>query len=278
MLCSKMATRRDGFQFPCGKCINCRVNRRRTWVARLLLEAASHEYSSFVTLTFADNGVLTILRRSDLKGFYRNLRIHYPELRHFSVGEYGTKFGRAHYHAHIFTRSKPLDERHLAEAWPYGSIDVGSTEAHSLQYVLGYLFKDSRFAWPVESRYPQFRSYSRGIGRRAFDELCTPGFLPREFTVLGQSWPIGRYHRELAKARGVLIDDTKTAKLEKLEAAHVRSLLGNPSLTHEQITEVYDDALKRRQEKSQELQRKAIRDAYRQDHGHVQKGNDNETF
>lgn len=278
MLCAKMATRRDGFKFPCGKCVNCRINQRRSWVARLLLEAACNEYSAFITLTFADTGTPHFVRRSDLKYFYRNLRNDFPTLRHFSVGEYGTRTGRAHYHAHIFTPNRPIHLSAYQKAWPFGHIHVGDTQADSIQYVFGYLFKNPALRWPIEVRYPEFRSFSQGIGRGAFDELSTAGYLPREFSVLGQRWPIPRYFRNLARSCGLLIDDTQTTKLENLEVQYVRSLLQDSTLSSSQVADVYDEAQKRRVAKSQELQRKAIRDAYKQTHGHVKKGNANETF
>lgn len=278
MLCLKMATRKDGFQFPCGQCLNCKVNHRRNWVARLLLESCTHAYSVFVTLTFRDTGTPAFLRRSDLKYFYRNLRHDLPEVRHFSVGEYGTRTGRAHYHAHIFSNSRPVDLRDLQKAWPYGSVHLGQTEADSIQYVFGYLFKSKKDRWPIEVRYPELRCFSQGIGRGAYLELSSAGVLPREFQVLGQTFPVSRYFRSIARRDGLLVDETKAIKLERLETAQMCALLDLPSLSQEQKLSLYDEALKRRIAKAQKLKEKAIRDAYLQMHGHVKLRSKNETL
>lgn len=273
MLCQKMATRGDGFQFPCGQCQNCRINFRRAWQARLLLEAASHEYSAFVTLTFRDVGTPSILRRSDLKLFYRGLRRYIPDLRHFSAGEYGTRTGRAHYHAHIFSVSKPILQCHIAESWPFGSVHVGDTEPESLDYVLGYLLKNKKVhVWPIEERYPEFRAFSPGISKRSLPHLLIDGNeLPREFRVFGRSWPIPRYLRDRAQRMGFTVSDRKEVILERFEAQQMRALLMGKTLSSEEELELYENFRKRRIEIAAQRQKKAIRDAYREVHGHTKK-------
>lgn len=104
MLCANLATRRDGFQFPCGQCLNCRISRRRDWQSRLLLEAASHDYGAFVTLTYSPvGGPPPILFKPHLKDFLRVLREKHPALRFFAAAEYGANAGRAHYHVHLLS-------------------------------------------------------------------------------------------------------------------------------------------------------------------------------
>lgn len=278
MLCAKLATRRDGFQFPCGQCQNCRINKRRDWQSRLLLEAASHEYSAFVTLTFRDVGTPNFLRRSDVRSFVAAYAEIQP-LRFFAVGEYGSKLGRAHYHIHIFC-NRPILDAHVACCWPFGSVHIGNTEPSSLDYTLGYLLKASKeVRWPIEVRYPEFRAYSQGIGKFALPHLLIDGTeLPREFKVFGRRWPIGRYLRQRAQKMGFTVSDREAVTLERVEAQAMRSLLADPSLTSEEVADLYDTMLKRRQEKSELLQKKAIRAAYLQAHGYVKKGNSNETF
>lgn len=279
MLCSKMATRKDGQQFPCGQCLNCRVNRRREWQSRLLLEAASHACSAFVTLTFRDTGVATILRKTDLKYFYRSLRVSHPDIRHFSAGEYGSRFGRAHYHCIIFS-DVPLLDDHIRSCWPYGSVDIGNVEPASLDYVLGYLVKNKKqVPWPVEERFPEFRMFSQGMAKRALSHLLVDGCeLPREYRVFGKRWPVGRYLRDRAKKMGFSISERESVKLEAYEAQVMRTVLGNPSLTEEEITAAYDDFVKKRNEKAEVIRKKAIRAAYTEQHGHLNRKLRNETF
>lgn len=279
MLCSKLATRKDGFQFPCGQCLNCRVNRRRDWQSRLLLEAASHKYAAFVTLTFEDRGIRTILRRSDVKWFLRQLRFHHPSIRHFTAAEYGDKFGRAHYHSALFSDTPILDD-HLRESWPFGTVDIGNVEPSSLDYMLGYILKDKKeHPWLVESRYPEFRSFSPGMGKFALTHLLIDGCtLPREFRVFNRLWPIGRYLRDRAKKMGYDVSQTDTKKLEEYDAQVMRAMLQNPSLSLADTQKIYDEFWKKQDEKKKLIQQKAIRAAYLQRHGHVKGRVKSETF
>lgn len=279
MLCSKLATRKDGFQFPCGQCQNCRINKRRDWQSRLLLEAATHDHGIFVTLTFADFGTPSVLRRVYIKEFTDSIRRNSPSVRFYAVGEYGTKLGRAHFHIHLFS-DVPILDNHIREAWPYGRIHVGDTEPASLDYVLGYLLKSSKvIRWPIEKQFPEFRYYSQGLGKYALSHLLIDGTeLPREFKVFGRKWPIGRYLRDRAKKMGFTVSEREAVVLEKLEANAMRSLLIHPNATSEEKAKAYETFLNRRTEKLAVLRKKAIRAAYLEQHGHVKKGNTNETF
>lgn len=279
MLCAKLATRRDGFKFPCGQCANCRINKRREWQARLLLEAASHAYGSFVTLTFADFGCPSVLRKVDAKAFIKKLSVLYPDLRYYLIGEYGTLTGRAHFHVHLFT-SVPVLDSALRDCWTVGRIHVGDTEPASLDYVLGYLLKGTKvIRWPVEKQFPEFRMFSKGMGKLALPHLLIDGTeLPREFKVFSRTWPIGRYLRDRAKKMGYTVSETSTKKLEALEARALSSLLIREDATPEEIEKLYADFWEQRNAKAKVLQQKAIRAAYLQEHGHVKKGNANETF
>lgn len=269
MLCAKLASRRDGVAFPCGQCLNCRINKRRDWQSRLLLEAASHEYSVFVTLTFRDTGVPEVLRRDPAKLFYRRLRERYPDIRHFTAAEYGTKSGRAHFHAHIFS-NEPIPDGVISESWPFGSVHIGDTQPESIDYVLGYLLKGRKVhVWPVEQRFPEFRMFSKGLGKLALPDLLIDGHeLPREFRVFGKTWPIGRYLRDRAKNHGFAVSDRKETVLEALEAKALRAVLVGEKATPEQVDEAYRLFWQNREAKRKVMQQKAIRAAYLERHGY----------
>lgn len=279
MLCSQLATRKDGFQFPCGQCQNCRINKRRDWQARLLLEAATHEHGIFVTLTFAEFGVPSVLRRPYIKEFIHGLSQAVPSLRFYAVGEYGTKHGRAHFHVHLFSDVPILNDL-LYKNWPFGRIHVGDTEPASLDYVLGYLLKASKvFRWPVEKQFPEFRYYSQGLGKHALPHLLIDGTeLPREFKVFGRKWPIGRYLRDRAKKMGFTVSERESVTLEKLQNQALSSVLILPTTTPEEKEQLYEKFWQQRNEKLALLRKKAIRAAYLEAHGHVKRGNSHETF
>lgn len=90
----------------CGGCYACRINDRREWTGRLLLESFFYPETSFVTLTYEDEFLprlddgTPILCRKDFKSFLRQFgRSPYgPNFRWYGVGEYGDESARPHYH------------------------------------------------------------------------------------------------------------------------------------------------------------------------------------
>lgn len=60
MLCKKMVVSK-GILHPCGQCLFCRINSKREWISRLLLEAASHPVNQFWTLTYEAENLPTCL-------------------------------------------------------------------------------------------------------------------------------------------------------------------------------------------------------------------------
>lgn len=155
MRCSKPYIQ-DGRAFSCGSCTACRVQRRRVWTHRILLEQTQHVASTFVTLTYDDehipsNGSL------DAKAatlFIKRLRKSYhSRIRYYLSGEYGESTSRPHYHAAIFgylgceygiTRARSYccaSCEQLRQIWGLGNIFQGDLTAQSAQYIAGYLTK-----------------------------------------------------------------------------------------------------------------------------------------
>ena len=105
MVCKKPFTR--GVEaYGCGQCLPCRVNRRRIWTHRVLLEAIKSSESSFITLTYDDenlpeNGSLC---PSHVRDWLKRIRkkVEPRKLRYFLVGEYGDETKRPHYHVALF--------------------------------------------------------------------------------------------------------------------------------------------------------------------------------
>lgn len=112
--------------YPCGQCMPCRLNRRRIWTHRLMLEASLHPASSFLTLTYDDSTLplttsigqpmlrgasaatdlskLPTLNPKDLQDWLKRFRkaIRPSKIRYYAVGEYGDASGRPHYHVALF--------------------------------------------------------------------------------------------------------------------------------------------------------------------------------
>lgn len=221
MLCTKPIGV-NGATVGCGHCGPCIANRRRLWTGRLLLEQLDHEYSCFATLTYVRAPAFLMPRH--LQTFCKRLRYFRGPFRFYGVGEYGSKFGRPHWHIALFGVGLQEAEA-IRKAWrghlvaevravpegSYGGVHVGELNHDSAQYLCKYMCKDDASQSVVRmSRRP----YGIGAGAvaRAADGLLTDGGssglvgvgdVPRELRTGGQKYPLGQYlRRELRKAVG----------------------------------------------------------------------------
>lgn len=203
MLCASPISVK-GALFGCGQCIPCRVNRRRVWTHRLMLEAAQQEDNAFVTLTYSDEHLTYTkgadgvsrpdLRPDQLRDFLKRFRkaLEPRRIRFFAAGEYGDQSERPHYHLAVFGYpSCPNYGSHRSDrsrdscpvcgpvqrAWPFGLVDVGDLSESSAAYVAGYVLKkmtgkdDTR----LFGRHPEFSRMSNrpGIGAGMMDEVAS---------------------------------------------------------------------------------------------------------
>jgi hypothetical protein len=144
---------------PCGQCIGCRLERSRQWAMRCMHEAQLHENNCFITLTYNDenypnNGSLI---KSDFQKFLKKFRkaIAPAKIRYYMAGEYGTNFGRPHFHACIFGydfHDKKLHQRtssgsliyrsqELEKLWTHGYSSIGDVTFESAAYVARYIMQ-----------------------------------------------------------------------------------------------------------------------------------------
>lgn len=204
-------------EFGCGQCLSCRVNRRRLWTARIMLEATQHDRASFVTLTYNEefypkSGSVS---RREMQLWLKRLRkmVEPLKLRYYVVGEYGTRSGRAHYHAVLFGVDC-LDT--IQRSWPFGFVYVGDLTHESAGYVVSYVTKgmtksdDER----LKGRLPEFALMSRkpGLGAGAVESILNQmttehgaefikenGDIPGNIRWNQSFWPLGRYLRRLLR-------------------------------------------------------------------------------
>lgn len=175
-------TQKYEFFVPCGKCLYCRLQRRKEWCLRLQHENSYHTKSSFVTLTYTDENLPMVqgterstLKKSDLQNFFKKLRKKGYKFKYYACGEYGEKTERAHYHAIIFgidyEETKPIND-----AWDHGSTHIGSVTADSIRYVAQYIDKKiygKKSEHHYRQRTPEWQCNSQGLGRRfLIDNIC----------------------------------------------------------------------------------------------------------
>lgn len=197
--------------FGCGQCMPCRLNRRRLWTHRLMLEALVSPGASFITLTYDEENIpdgKTVVPRH-LQLWLKRVRKYHP-VRFYGVGEYGDSSGRPHYHVALFGVGPGEAEIISGRTWQYGFAHVGDLTAHSASYVCGYVTKkmtkkdDPRLA----GRHPEFARMSLKPGIGAFTvpqiaealqnkhgwlEIGKTGDVPSVLRHGKAKWPLGRY-------------------------------------------------------------------------------------
>lgn len=227
-------------EYGCGQCMPCRLNRRRLWTSRLMLESCLHEASFFATLTYDKEHVPHdgSVSPRDASLFLKRLRafVSPRKVRFYCVGEYGEIGGRPHYHFALFGLR---DESAIREVWKLGYCHTGLLEEASAAYIAGYVTKrmtsldDPR----LKGRHPEFARMSLrpGIGAGAMLEVARALFtkdgsmsVARDGDVASvvradkSKWPLGRYLRsklreEMGMDSGMPVGARAQLALERVE-------------------------------------------------------------
>ena len=215
-------TNKPNFRYPCGGCVNCRINKAREWTGRLLMEQRNPQnapFQMFVTLTY-DNGHLPAdghLQPDELNQFIRSTRSSCGQFRYFAVGEYGEEKGRPHYHLLVYP-GKETDINNFTKSWTKGRTQNVPAGAGSLRYVAGYCVKG--LSQEGKNRAlkgaPEFARMSKrpGLGFNYIEPLALQyetasgseylaqfGDICRTFTIDGQTYPLGKTMRTKLRER-----------------------------------------------------------------------------
>lgn len=214
----------NGRMVSCGQCMPCRINSRRTWTGRIMLEQMhSLDRSSFVTLTYNEDHLPKdgTLVPEDFTAYLNRLRGgSLGKVRFFGVGEYGDKSWRPHYHLLLFGVDPLKWEGYLNEKWhdgrknpaPLGFVHVGECSRESAAYCAGYTTKKmlSKEDDRLQGKYPEFARMSKRppIGAAGFRHirellytrtgargLAELGDIPSGVRIAGHVYPVGRYWR-----------------------------------------------------------------------------------
>lgn len=227
----------------CGQCMPCRINRRRLWTHRILLESYKHGDSCFVTLTYdrehlPEGGSLEPV---DSQKWLKRLRQAFKgkKIRYYLVGEYGDLRGRPHYHVALFGIGAAFRDV-IEKTWGLGGVFVGELNRATANYIGGYVTKkmtkgtDER----LKGRLPEFcrMSLKPGIGALAMEDvkkvlttkygrdlILEQGDVPMSLKHGRSSLPLGRYLRR--KLRGLLgMSEGPTEEGQKKWALQMREL------------------------------------------------------
>lgn len=220
MMCGYMIERNGRF-VPCGQCMPCRINKKREWVGKMLLEHAhSPVQGTFATLTYnpqhhPENGSLDV---TELQRYIKRLRKRVGSFRYFGVGEYGSKTWRPHYHVVLFGLPAHVFEKPIRDAWSVdgeeiGFVQVGEVTRASISYVAGYTTKKmtANDHPELHGRKPEFSVMSKkpAIGYGGINHLiellmtktgsaalAEMEDVPNTFRIEGKVYPISQYWRQ----------------------------------------------------------------------------------
>lgn len=127
-------------EVPCGKCYHCKITKINEWVTRMVATALYNKYVYFGTLTYNGrnetkfheetlpswsndnktkkyNYAPCILRKDHLQKFFKRLRKNTGiKFQYCACGEYGSTYGRPHYHYIMFS-NEPITSKDIKFAW-----------------------------------------------------------------------------------------------------------------------------------------------------------------
>ena len=218
-MCISPRTLRDGTQVVCRECWRCRRARVDDVIGRCIAEMRTtpvgvHSVSltygrdrdeSSVTYGEAEHERAVVLTYSDVQKLMKLLRVNGYPCRYLVVGEYGSRKGRAHWHAIFFwTKRVPpgivfgqnwrwarYDEKtgqqakgrygEPAEFWPHGHTFWQQASYESFRYNLKYVLKDlsyeefDRQAKKGQSKEPPLgTAYFDGLAKRYAEQGLAP--------------------------------------------------------------------------------------------------------
>lgn len=189
-----------------------------------------HEYKSsghlgvFCTLTYdddhmwkTDRGYVT-LRKEDLNNFHRLMRQHGLKFKYYSVGEYGTKSNRPHYHCILLGLRYDEDVvKKINKIWKLGLVHVGCVTIKSIQYVTGYVRKKLVGNYDIYKQkevVPPFSVMSKGLGYSYVLENSKYLDCHTKFNFAGNDVGVPRYYVKKGLVSFKDVDDLRR-KLEK---------------------------------------------------------------
>nr|QJB18895.1 MAG: replication initiator protein [Microvirus sp.] len=216
-------------ELPCRQCINCRLDRSRTWSVRCMHEAQMHKENCFITLTYDPQHYQPGLHYRHFQLFMKRLRKHAKKpIRFYMCGEYGEKNGRPHFHACLFGWSPPdkkifkalpsgstlFTSATLESLWTFGFASVGELTLESAAYVARYVMKkvtgpgaDSHY-WSLNPNTgelvqiePEFNKMSLkpGIGKPFYDRYKSDIYPDGTCVVNGIKMKPPSYYEHLYK-------------------------------------------------------------------------------
>lgn len=196
-MCIDPNTLPTGDIVACRNCWQCRANRVNDLVGRCIAEQTTATTALAVTLTYAGDGPETaMLRYRDLQLMFKLIRRRGYQVRYIVAGEFGSKKGRAHWHAVLFfscvgpTGPAPIPragngpwditigQRQQWKPWPHGLVFFQEPDHGGFAYVLKYALKDqapgSKGHLAMSKKPPLGLGYFQDMAERYVNQALAP--------------------------------------------------------------------------------------------------------
>lgn len=183
---------RKYWEIPCGRCVNCMINKTEELKLRCEWEMTQYQHCSFMTLTYDDlcvkindEGIMNLCYkdvqdmlkriRTDLKrGKIEENEYFRSDFKYLICGEYGDEGNRPHYHCIFFGidfECKKIIEKY----WKMGRVDSGNLREGGIKYVLKYMHKslnnkEMRKIYDENNLERPFQKHSNGLGRGIYEK------------------------------------------------------------------------------------------------------------
>ena len=220
---------RPAVMLPCGQCLECRTRYAAQWADRIVLEARYHEQSFFITLTYDEEHVPSVVDQNgntnltlvpkDLQDFVKRFRdqqeYHFGnKIRFYGVGEYGHLHHRPHYHIIVF--GAVLDDIKYFRKSKVGTPLHTSQTIRDLWHNQGDV-EVELLSW--ESACYTARYTVKKLGKAESDFYDSLGIVP-EFTRMSLKPAIGARYLEdnmerIYKSDEILIPTTESVRHSK---------------------------------------------------------------
>lgn len=176
---------------PCGKCVNCMINKTQDLQIRCEYEMTQYKHCSFMTITYDDlcvkineEGIMKLCYK-DIQDMLKRIRTDLQrgnlqeseqfrkDFKYLICGEYGDDTKRPHYHAIFFGidfECKKIIEKY----WKMGHVDGGNLTTGGIRYVLKYMHKSLNNKEMTElydnnNLERPFQKHSLGLGRGLYE-------------------------------------------------------------------------------------------------------------
>lgn len=131
---------------PCKQCLQCRIMKHSHLKTKLALEFIRSYSAQFITFTYDETSLPETLDYNDISKPLRRLqerrrRKGLPSIQYLSVGEYGEKYRRPHWHIMMFNHDPYPEGRSHIELWPHGFAHIGTVTTASIGYIGQYSLK-----------------------------------------------------------------------------------------------------------------------------------------